>query len=128
PPDHPAFTALPARHITVGDARERVAVHVAGGPLYGRVPVVCVPGYQRNMSDFADFAGLFRRVMGDDWPVVLLDLKGRGRSSDRLDKSRYITTVDAQDIAQVCAALCIDSAVFVGQGYGGQVLMALGAE
>lgn len=128
PPDHPAFASLPVRHVTVGDARERIAVHLAGGSLYGRTPVVCVPGYQRNMSDFAELAGLFHRMMGEDWPVVLVDLKGRGRSSDRRDKSRYITTVDARDLTQVCAALCIEAAIFVGQGYGGQVLMALGAE
>lgn len=128
PPEHPAFASLPVRHITVGTARERMAVHVAGGSLYGRPPIVCVAGYQRNMADFAEFAGLFHRAIGDDWPVVLVDLKGRGRSSDRGDKSRYVTTMDAHDLTQICAALCIETAIFLGQGYGGQVLMALGAE
>jgi pimeloyl-ACP methyl ester carboxylesterase len=127
PDDHPAFANLPIRRITVGTAKEHMAVHVAGQLLIGRAPIVCVPGYQRNMADFADFIGLFHRVMGEDWPVVLIDLKGRGRSADRGDKAQYISTVDAADIAQVCAALCIESAVFLGQGYGGQVLMALGA-
>jgi pimeloyl-ACP methyl ester carboxylesterase len=127
PDDHPAFAQLPIRKIAVGSAREQIAVHVAGRLLIGRTPVICVPGYQRNMSDFSDFIGLFHRVMGEDWPIVLIDLKGRGRSADRADKSRYISTVDASDIAQVCAALCIESAIFLGQGYGGQVAMALGA-
>lgn len=128
PQDHPAFAPLPIQEITIGDARERVAVHVAGELLIGRVPVICVPGYQRNMSDFTDFAGLFHRMMGEDWPVLLVDLKGRGRSSDRIDKRRYITTVDANDLRQICAALAIESAIFVGQGYGGQVLMALAGD
>jgi pimeloyl-ACP methyl ester carboxylesterase len=128
PADHPAFTALPLRHYTVGEAKERMAVHVAGRLLIGRVPIVCVPGYQRNMSDFTEFAGLFHRLMGEDWPVVLVDLKGRGRSTDRLDKSRYVSTIDAADLHQVCAALCIESAIFLGQGYGGQVVMALAAQ
>ncbi|HQZ11451.1 MAG TPA: alpha/beta hydrolase [Devosia sp.] len=127
PKDHPAFASLPIQRIAVGGANERIAVHVAGRLAIGRAPVVCVPGYQRNMSDFSDFAAPFHRAMGEDWPAVLIDLKGRGRSSDRADKSRYVSTIDAGDIAQVCAALCIESAVFVGQGYGGQVLMALGA-
>jgi pimeloyl-ACP methyl ester carboxylesterase len=127
PPEHPAFTSLPIREIAVGEASETIAVHVSGQLLIGRMPVVCVPGYQRNMSDFTEFAGLFHRVMGEDWAVVMLDLKGRGRSADRIDKARYITTVDAGDVAQVCAALAIESAIFVGQGYGGQVLMALAA-
>jgi pimeloyl-ACP methyl ester carboxylesterase len=126
PLEHPAFASLPVRQVVVGDARETMAVHVSGRLLIGRMPVVCVPGYQRNMSDYTEFAGLFHRIMGEDWPVVMLDLKGRGRSADRLDKSRYITTIDAGDIAQICAALAIESAVFIGQGYGGQVLMALG--
>jgi pimeloyl-ACP methyl ester carboxylesterase len=113
--------------IAVGDAREIMAVHVSGRLLIGRPPVVCVPGYQRNMSDYTEFTGLFHRMMGEDWPVVLIDLKGRGRSADRTDKGRYVTTIDAGDLAQVCAALAIESAIFVGQGYGGQVLMALAA-
>jgi pimeloyl-ACP methyl ester carboxylesterase len=127
PPDHPAFTALPVRTITVGKSPETMAVHVSGQLLIGRSPVICVPGYQRNMSDFTEFAGLLHRVLGNDWPVVLIDLKGRGRSADRIDKKQYITTVDAGDLAQVCAALAIESAVFIGHGYGGQVLMALAA-
>jgi pimeloyl-ACP methyl ester carboxylesterase len=103
-------------------------VHVAGQLLIGRVPVVCLSGFHRNMADFSDFTGLFHRMMGEDWPVVLIDLKGRGRSADRADKKRYITTVDAGDVLQVCAALAIEGAVFLGQGYGGQVVMALAAE
>lgn len=128
PSDHPAFRPLPVRHIAVGAARERMAVHVRGRLPEGRVPVVCIPGYHRNMSDFSDFAGLLQRAMGEDWPVILVDCKGRGRSSDRRDKRRYITTIDARDIADVCAALCIETAVLLGQGYGGQVAMALGLE
>lgn len=128
PPDHPAFASLPIRDFGVGEVRERMAVHVAGRMLTGRIPVVCVPGYQRNMADFTEFSALLHRLMGEDWPVVLVDLKGRGRSSDRIDKTRYISTIDAGDLHQICAALCIESAVFLGQGYGGQVLMALAAQ
>ena len=128
PSDHPAFASLPVQHIAVGDAHERIAVRVVGEMPVGRSPVICLPGYHRNMSDFTEFTGLLHRTMGEDWPVVLIDLKGRGRSADRRDKSRYITTIDARDVADVCAAFCIESAVFIGQGYGGQVVMALGAE
>lgn len=127
PEDHPAFTALPVRSFAVGPSTERMAVHVAGQMLIGRPPIVCVPGYQRNMSDYTDFIGLFHRMMGEDWPVVLVDLKGRGRSSDRSNKNQYVTTIDAGDLAQVCAALAIENAVFLGQSYGGQVVMALGS-
>lgn len=128
PDDHKAFAALPVQRFTIGPANEAVAVHVSGRLATGRVPVVCVPGYQRNMSDFAEFALHFHREFGDDWPVVLIDLKGRGRSSDRADKTRYISPMDARDLSEALAALVVDGGIFVGQGYGGQVVMALAAD
>ena len=88
PEDYRAFSSLPVTHYSVGPASETIAVHVAGRLTGGRTPLLCIPGYQRNMSDFADFAGNFHRRFGEDWPVVLVDLKGRGRSSDRADKRR----------------------------------------
>lgn len=127
PDDHRAFLPLPVSHITMRTGGERMAVHIAGTLTGGRIPVICVPGYQRNMTDFSDFVPYFQRVMGEDWPVVLIDLLGRGRSGDRADKSKYISTEDAADIAEVTAALAIDRALLIGQGYGGQVSMALAA-
>ena len=128
PADLPVFANRPVQRVTIGPADESMAVHIAGRLGIGRTPIVCVPGYQRNMADFGDFEGNFHRQFGDDWPIVLVDLKGRGRSSDRSDKTLYISTVDAHDLRQLCAALVIESAIFIGQGYGGQVLMGLGAQ
>jgi pimeloyl-ACP methyl ester carboxylesterase len=128
PPDLPIYANLPVRQVTIGPATESMAVHVGGRLGMGRTPIVCVPGYQRNMADFADFIGNFHRQFGEDWPVILVDLKGRGRSTDRADKTLYVSTVDAHDLRQLCAALVVEQALFVGQGYGGQVLMALGAQ
>jgi len=128
PDDYPAFQGLPVTRYAVGPSDEFIAVHVAGRLRVGRTPIVCVPGYQRNLADFRDFSSNFLRTFGDDWPVVLLDLKGRGRSSDRSDKSRYISTIDAVDLIQVLAALAVEGGIFIGQGYGGQVVMALAAE
>lgn len=128
PDDYRVFDGLPVTRYAVGPADELIAVHIAGRMSIGRIPIVCVPGFQRNMADFRDLANNFHRVFGDDWPIVLFDLKGRGRSSDRADKSQYISTVDALDLIQVLAALAVDGGIFVGQGYGGQVVMALGAE
>ena len=128
PPHLPVFANLPIRRVGIGPIGESMAVHVAGRLGIGRTPLICVAGYQRNMADFTDFAGHFHRQFGEDWPVVLVDLKGRGRSSDRADTGLYVSTVDAHDLRQLCAALVIDSAVFLGLGYGGQVVMALGAQ
>ncbi|MDP1731398.1 MAG: alpha/beta hydrolase [Devosia sp.] len=128
PPDHPAFADLPVAQLAVGAAGERMAVHLSGRLLIGRVPLVCISGYHRNMSDFSDFLRLFQRAHSLDWPVVLVDFKGRGRSSDRADKSGYASPVDARDLSQICNGLGIERAVFLGQGYGGQVAMALAAQ
>lgn len=127
PDDYRAFKVLPIAKVAVGPADEQLAVHVSGHLGVGRVPVVCLAGYQRNMSDYTDFANHFHRALGDNWPVVMIDLKGRGRSSDRRDKSRYVSTVDANDVIQCLAALAADGAILLGQGYGGQVAMAVAA-
>lgn len=127
PPDHKPFAALPVQLVTVGPAREQMAVHLSGSLLPERTPVVCVAGYQRNMSDYTDFLRLYRQLMGDTAPVVLVDLKGRGRSTDRARREQYSTLRDAEDLSEVMRALGIGRAIFVGQGHGGQVLMALAA-
>ena len=127
PTDHPPFAALPVRMVTLADGRLQAAVKVSGTLSSRRVPVVCIAGYQRNMTDFTDFDAYFQRIGGGNWPVVLIDLPGRGRSADRVRAEDYGSLRDAEDIAAVLAALGIESAVFLGQGYGGQVTMALAA-
>jgi pimeloyl-ACP methyl ester carboxylesterase len=127
PPDHPAFAALPCQMVTLS-AGLRAAVHVAGRLSSGHVPLICIPGYQRNMSDFTDLAGYFQRMGGGEWPVVLLDLPGRGRADDRRKIGDYSSVADAGDLAAVVTALGLDRAVFLGQGHGGQVAMVLAAQ
>ena len=82
PSDHAAFSGLPVRPVWLSSGIA-AAVHVSGTLTRGRLPVVCVPGYQRNMSDFTAFVAYFRRFGAADWPVVLLDLPGRGRADNR---------------------------------------------
>ncbi|MBU1304286.1 MAG: alpha/beta hydrolase, partial [Alphaproteobacteria bacterium] len=127
PPDHAAFAGLPVQHVTLA-AGLAAAVHVSGTLSSARVPVLCLPGYQRNMSDFTGFAGHFNRLGLSDWPVVLLDLPGRGRATDRARPDDYGSLADARDVASVMAALGIGQAVVLGQGQGGQVAMALAAD
>jgi pimeloyl-ACP methyl ester carboxylesterase len=127
PPDHPAFAALPAMPVALA-AGVNAMVHVNGALSRARLPLVCLAGYHRNMSDFSDFVGLFRRVSGGDWPVVLIDLPGRGRADDRPNADEYGSLSDARDVASVLAALGIGRAIMLGQGHGGQVAMALAAD
>ncbi|MEP7240594.1 MAG: alpha/beta hydrolase [Devosia sp.] len=127
PVQHKQFDALPVRMVTVGRAEEQMAVHVAGTLGPGRMPLICVAGYTRNMSDFADFVRLGRQLMAEAVPVVLVDLKGRGRSTDRRRIEEYSSLTDAADLFDICRALAIERAMFLGQGHGGQVMMALAA-
>ncbi len=128
PDDQKAFASLPVTRVTVGSAAEQMAVHIAGALRPGRVPLVCIAGYNRNMVDWASLLRFVRQSFGERVPVVLIDLKGRGRSSDRPRMAEYSSLRDASDIAQVMRALAVDRAMFMGQGYGGQVLMALAAQ
>ena len=127
PLDHPAFSALPVQSLTLGDSAEPVAIHIRGTLDSGRPALVCIAGYHRNMTDFTAFVPRFRRH-SEALPVVLLDLRGRGRSADRRDRRRYNSLNDAHDLSTVLSALGIDRAILLGQGYGGQVVMALAAE
>ena len=96
PAEHAAFGPLPVRLTTVGARGEELAFHVAGCLGNGQqLPLICLAGYTRNMTDFAEFVTLFQASMGADWPLLLVDLRGRGRSSDRTNRDAYSTTSDA---------------------------------
>ena len=128
PADHQPFADLPVTMVTVGRADERVAVHVRGRLGPGRIPVICVGGYNRNMVDFGEFARLAAQLLAETAPVVLVDLKGRGRSTDRRRADDYTSIQDAADLIEVTRALAIEQAIFIGQSHGGQVLMAVAAQ
>lgn len=128
PQQHTQFEALPITRITVGRGSEHIAAHVAGQLGPGRVPIVCVPGYNRNMADYFDLVRLGRTLLPETTPLVLVDMKGRGRSSDRPRMQDYTSIADAADLVEVSRALGIERAIFVGQGHGGQVVMALAAD
>ena len=128
PETYPAFADLPVQRIAAGPLDEKLAVHRHGDEADRRPPLVCLAGFQRNMADFADFVRLFPRLAGEDWPVILIDLKGRGRSDPRRNKALYTTTEDARDVVSVLAALGVGRAFFLGQGHGGLVIEILARE
>lgn len=127
PPDHKPFAAFPVDFVQTQDATVRAAVHVPAPLSRGKVPLICLAGLHRNMSDFTDFVGYFRRLGTGNWPVVLIDLPGRGRADDRQKPTDYSSLADARDVADILAALGIGRAIILGQGHGGQVAMALAA-
>jgi len=128
PPDHPAFAGLPVRQVATGAARVRAALHISGSLTRGDVPLVCLAGYQRNMSDFSALAAAFRARGAAGPALVLIDLPGRGRADDRMRQDDYNSLADARDVADILAALGIGRALLLGQGHGGQVAMALAAQ
>lgn len=128
PDDYEPFAALPVRYITSGDAAHTFAVHVSGRFTVEQPPLICVAGFHRNMTDFTDFIRHYRSTASVDWPIVLVDLSGRGRSSFQRKPDSYSAVSDAHDLSEIARALGISRAVFVGQGHGGQVIMALAAQ
>ena len=77
----PAFAALPATRITLGEGREWAAVHLVGRLATHRVPVICVAGYTRNMTDYAQFVPLMllRTQLTDQLPEAVLEEMMRRR-------------------------------------------------
>lgn len=125
PADHPAFAGLPVHMLTLGKGDQQVAVHLRGAPSRRRPTLLAIAGYHRNMADLGALADGLGGVLGHDWPIALVDLRGRGRSSDRARAEDYSSLADAADIAEVVAGLSLGPCVMLGQGHGGQVIMAL---
>ena len=120
------FSELGVQMIATGKPGARIAVHTCGVFDGERTPLVCLPGYYRNMLDYLDFVRGFARHVRRDWPIVLLDLQGRGRSSSRRNVEDYTSVADVSDVASVMDALGIAKAVVLGMGHGGQVAMSMG--
>lgn len=112
------------KFVQLGTPVRRIAVHVSQPLAPGLTPLVCIAGYNRNMSDFEALAEGLAARPGWSTPLVLIDLAGRGRS-DHLGRQPYSTLSDADDVSEVLRALAIPRAVFLGQGHGAQVIMAL---
>ncbi|WP_127142691.1 alpha/beta fold hydrolase [Pelagibacterium montanilacus] len=116
------FSDLPVRKIASISAARRVAVHVSGDLTAGP-PLVCLPGYVRNMLDFSALYSGVGRYGAKERAVVLIDLAGRGRSDWLPKTERYVSLRDAEDVLAVLAVLGITRAHLLGQGHGGQVAL-----
>lgn len=116
------------RHLTCGDGARQIAYRMQGDfddPL--KLPIICLAGYQRNMSDFDIFAARFSSFTKRNWPIVQVDLIGRGKARNERKDRPYSTHRDATDMAEFCRAMGIENAIWHGQGHGGQVTMVLAA-
>lgn len=125
---YPAFKNLPLHPVSLRAPECRISVHTRGIFDGSRLPLVCVPGYFRNMTDFEALAKILDSAQFKHWPIVLMDMLGRGRSSNRKTESDYSTVSESGDILDVLNALNIERAVFLGQGHGGQIVLSMGLE
>lgn len=125
--DVEAFKSLPVEYISMGGF-SKIAFHKTGIFSSRRPVITCLAGYYRNMSDFAQFTTLIKRSLGSDWPIVLIDLPGRGRSTNRRSMQNYTSVHDAHVVSAVLTSLCVEKTILVGQGHGGQTIMTLSAQ
>jgi pimeloyl-ACP methyl ester carboxylesterase len=119
----------PVRYLTSGDGARQIAYRMQGDfddPQ--KLPIICLAGYQRNMADFSAFAEKFSSFAKRNWPIIRVDLIGRGHARQERRDRAYSTLHDADDMAEFCRAKGIENAIWFGQGHGGQVIMALAAQ
>lgn len=110
----------PRERFVTNRTGRRVFVADWGDPLDPRLPVLGLPGYARNVSDFAHVAERLapRRL-------VALDYRGRGRSDYETDWRAYDPRTLVADIQQVAIATGLHRFVAIGTSLGGILAMAL---
>lgn len=87
-----------------------------------RLPVICLHGLTRNSNDFEEVAPYIAAL---DRRVIVPDFRGRGLSENDPDVANYHLWTYAKDILDLCDALGIGQAVFIGNSMGGLVAMVL---
>jgi pimeloyl-ACP methyl ester carboxylesterase len=93
------------------------------GTATDRSPVLCLPGLTRNARDFTVLAAM----LSVDRLVVAFDLRGRGRSDRDPTAQSYTLATYARDSLDLCDALGLDRAVWIGTSLGGLVSMHAGS-
>ncbi len=85
-----------------------------------RLPVVCLHGLTRNSADFEAVAP---RIATLGRRVVVIDARGRGKSDNDPDPSRYRPDTYVGDVVRVLDTLNVPRAVFLGTSMGGIMTM-----
>jgi pimeloyl-ACP methyl ester carboxylesterase len=108
-------------------AQDGIATFVVDHPAAGTEtgpPIICLHGLTRNHKDFRD---LIEPLQGMGRRVVVLDVRGRGKSDRDPNPSNYNPLIYAQDIMGIMGHLTITRAVFIGTSMGGIITMILGS-
>lgn len=84
------------------------------------LPLICLPGLTRDGQDFR-----YALPHLGDYRVILLDLRGRGRSDYAEDPMTYNVLTEAADVVALMDHLGLARAAILGTSRGGLVAMAL---
>jgi pimeloyl-ACP methyl ester carboxylesterase len=85
------------------------------------LPVVCLPGLARTVSDFDALAP----ALAKSRRVIAIDSRGRGQSEYDRNPENYNVATELGDVVTILAALGLGEAVFVGSSRGGLLTMLL---
>ncbi len=110
-------------------AQDGLRLHVRSyGPrIAAALPVVCLPGLARTVTDFEALATALAGNPKAPRRVLALDSRGRGQSDYDRNPENYNLQVELADLLAVLTALGIGRAVFVGTSRGGILTMLLAA-
>ncbi len=107
---------------TSSDGLRLYARDYAGADGDARLPVLCIHGLTRNSKDFEDVAPA---IAAAGRRVLVLDVRGRGRSDRDPVPTNYHPGTYAADVIALLDALGIARAAFVGTSMGGLITMTL---
>jgi pimeloyl-ACP methyl ester carboxylesterase len=107
-------------------AQDGLRLHVReyGSRIAAALPVVCLPGLARTVTDFEALAP----ALASGPParrVIAIDSRGRGQSDYDSNAENYNLAVELGDVVTALTALEIGAAVFVGSSRGGILTMLL---
>ncbi|NIZ13586.1 alpha/beta fold hydrolase [Phaeobacter sp. HF9A] len=83
-------------------------------------PLICLPGLTRDGQDFR-----YALPHLSAYRVILLDLRGRGRSDYAEDPSSYNILTEASDVVALMDHLSLPRAAILGTSRGGLVALAI---
>jgi pimeloyl-ACP methyl ester carboxylesterase len=86
------------------------------------LPVLCLHGLTRNVKDFGELAP---RIAAMGRRVIVVSMRGRGRSDFDPKPERYQPLTYAIDVIGLLNTLDIQRAVFVGTSMGGLITMII---
>jgi pimeloyl-ACP methyl ester carboxylesterase len=90
------------------------------------LPVVCLPGLSRTVSDFDTLAPALSNNIEPKRRLIAIDSRGRGLSDYDSNPKNYNLAVELADVVTVLAALAIEPAIFIGSSRGGILTMLMG--